>query len=68
MFNASGGTSGVPREFLIALANAMVGYTERGFCGMFNARVSSRVGGGGSSEGLKLWITFRIVEGLGGGD
>lgn len=44
----------------------MVGYTERGFCGMFNARISSRGNGeGGPSEVAKLWITFRIVEGLG---
>lgn len=44
----------------------MVGYTERGFCGMFNARITNGGdGGGGPSEGLKLWITFRIAEGLG---
>lgn len=49
---------------MIALANAMVGYTERGFCGMFNARISHR-GIGGADAGIKLWITFRIVEGLG---
>ncbi len=59
------GSGGVPREFIIALANAMVGYTERGFCGMFNARVSSRGVGGGLGAGAKLWITLRIVEGVG---
>ena len=66
LFNASGGAAGIPREFILALANAMVGYTERGFCGMFNARIINRGNeGGGPSEGLKLWITFRIAEGLG---
>lgn len=33
---------------------------------MFNARVSSRGDAvGGASAGVKLWITFRIVGGLG---
>lgn len=33
---------------------------------MFNARVSNRGNGvGGASAAVKLWITFRIVEGLG---
>ena len=62
LFNASGGSSGIPRAVVMALANAMVGYTERGFCGTFNARISN----GGAGAGIKLWITFRIVEeGLG---
>lgn len=66
LFDASGGAGGIPREFILALASAMVGYTERGFCGMFNARVSSRGDAvGGASAGVKLWITFRIVGGLG---
>lgn len=38
MFNASAGTSDIPREVIYA----MVGYTERGFCGIFEARVSGR--------------------------
>ncbi|CAF9940028.1 hypothetical protein IMSHALPRED_001725 [Imshaugia aleurites] len=28
LFNAGGDSGGIPREFVIALANAMVGYTE----------------------------------------
>ena len=66
LYNLSGGSSGVPRQFVDALANAMLGYTSKGFCGMFNARVSggsTRVGG--LTEGVTLWITFRIREGLG---
>ena len=66
LYNLSGDTRGVPRQFVHALANAMLGYTYRGFCGMFNARVSgtsTRVGGLG--ERVTLWITFRVVEGLG---
>lgn len=69
MFNMSPGNSGIPRALVIALANAMVEYTERGFCGMFNARISDRgnvVGRGGASAAFRFWITFRIVEeGLG---
>ena len=65
LFSMGGGSSGIPRAIVIALANAMTGYTERGFCGTFNARISHR-GDGGVSAGIKLWITFRIVEeGLG---
>lgn len=57
VFDASGGGGYIPREFIHALASAMVGYTERGFCGMFNARVS----GTGNGVGVKLWITFRVA-------
>ena len=61
LFNASPDSGGIPRALVIALANAMVGYTERGFCGTFNARISDRGnGGGGASAALKFWITFRI--------
>ena len=66
LYNLNGGTSGVPRQFVHALANAMLEYTHKGFCGMFNARVSggsTRVGG--LTEGVTLWMTFRIMEGLG---
>lgn len=65
LFNTSSGSSGIPRAVVMALASAMAGYSERGFCGTFNARISHR-GGGGAGAGIKLWITFRIVEeGLG---
>ena len=62
LINEAGG--GIPREFLIALVNTMLRYTERGFCGMFNARVSNKANAG-PEEIVKLWITFRIVDGLG---
>ena len=66
LYNLSGGTSGVPRQFVHALANAMLGYTYKGFCGMFNARVSgTSMIVGGLTEGVTLWITFRVREGLG---
>lgn len=65
LFSAGGSSGGIPRAIVMALANAMVGYTERGFCGTFNARISHR-GDGVADAGIKLWITFRIVEeGLG---
>lgn len=67
LFDSGSEGGGIPRAVVVALASAMVGYTERGFCGMFNARISDRGnGGGGASAAVKLWITFRIVgEGLG---
>ena len=65
VFNTGRGTAGIPREFVLALANAMVAYTQRGFCGMFHARVSTRgFGAGGANAGIKLWIIVRIVEDL----
>ena len=54
MINGSDGT-GVPREMILAVATAMLQYTQRGFVGTFNARVSS------TSTSAKLWISFRIV-------
>ena len=33
--------SGILREFVVALANMMLGYTNKGICVMFDARVSS---------------------------
>ncbi|KAM0799108.1 hypothetical protein BDR22DRAFT_964071 [Usnea florida] len=67
LYNLNGGTtSGVPRQFVHALANAMLAYTYRGFCGMFNARVSgTSTSIEGLSEGVTLWITFRVVDRLG---
>ncbi len=62
LLNAGSGMGGIPRDFVLALANAMVGYTERGFCGIFNARISNMgVGVGGARAEVKLWISFRIV-------
>lgn len=65
LFDMSSGQGGIPREIILALASAMVGYTEKGFCGLFNARISGGGNGvGGANAGVKLWITLRVVEGL----
>ena len=65
VFNTDRGTAGIPREFVLALTDRMLVYTRRGFCGMFNAKVSSKgVGAGGAKAGIKLWIVVRIVEDL----
>ena len=62
VFNTGHGTHGIPREFVLALADAMVAYTQRGFCGIFNARVSSRGFGVGAASGrIKLWVIVRVV-------
>lgn len=63
VFNTDPGTAGIPRELVLALVDMMVVYTQRGFCGMFHARASSKgVGAGGAKAGIKLWIVVRIVE------
>ena len=40
LLNAGSGTVGIIKYLILALANAMVGCTEGGFCGVFNARIS----------------------------
>ena len=54
LFNVENGR-GVPREFVLALAKAMLVYSDRGFCGMFNARVTNM------DTLAKLWVSFRII-------
>lgn len=49
MFNLGGS---VPREFVLAVANAMATYTARGFGGFFNARISM--------PGVVVWVTMRV--------
>lgn len=53
--SATSATGGLPRELVLALAHAMMEYSRRGFCGTFNARLSS------ISAGVKVWISFRIA-------
>ena len=54
-FDVGSGTGGLPKGLIIAVASAMLEYSRRGFCGTFNARLSS------ISLGVKVWISFRIV-------
>ena len=62
LFNVGDSTSGIPREFMLALVSAMMTYTSRGFCGTFNALVRSRgVENGRVSAGIKLWIILRFA-------
>ncbi len=62
MLNAGSGAVGNTRYLILALANAMVGCTEGGFCGGFNARVNSMgVGVAGARGEVKAWITPRII-------
>ncbi len=51
LLNAGSGTVGIIRYLILALANAMVGCTEGGFCGVFNARISSMGLGVGGARG-----------------
>lgn len=44
------------RDFVVVVAEAMVEYSLRGFCGVFNARI--RVGGG-----RVFWVSFGVVPG-----
>lgn len=47
----------VTRDFVKDVTAAMMEYTLRGFCGVFNA-VMRRTGEGGA-----VWIVLRVVEG-----
>ena len=47
--------SGIPREFVVPLTNTMLRYTDKGFCGTFDSRVSS------THAGVKVWIGLRTV-------
>lgn len=54
-FNEGSGAAGLPKDFIVAVAGAMLEYSRRGFCGTFNARFSS------ITAGVKVWISFRIL-------
>lgn len=43
----------VPRASVVAVANAMMVYSGRGFCGCFNARFVR--------DGETLWVTMRVA-------
>lgn len=45
----------VPKEFVLAVANVMSAYTARGFCGLFNARIST--------PGQVVWVTMTVDGG-----
>lgn len=45
----------IPRNAVLALASVMANYTERGFCGVFNARITV--------AGKALWVTMKVVPG-----
>ena len=47
----------------MALANAMLGYPTRGFCGTINAQVSRNR----THAAVKVWTSSRIVEVFGDG-
>ncbi|MCJ1455487.1 hypothetical protein MMC28_005842 [Mycoblastus sanguinarius] len=49
--------SPVSREFMLAVATTMMGYTMRGFHGIFNARLSRGTG----TQRTTLWVTMRIT-------
>ena len=44
----------VTREFMLVVTRTMIDYTSRGFCGLFNARLTR------SSEPA-IWITLRMT-------
>ena len=49
--------SGMLRELVVALANTMLGYTDKCFCGIFNARVSNLR----THAAVNVWASLRIV-------
>lgn len=53
--SATSAAGGVPKGLVFAVACAMLEYSNRGFCGTFNARLSS------ISAGVQVWISLRIV-------
>ena len=52
LFNLDGP---VPKEIVTELANAMITYTARGFCGLFNARISA--------PGHTVWASVYVEDG-----
>ena len=44
----------VQRELMLAIASTMMGYTMRGFTGVFNARLSR-------GPGTAIWVTLRVT-------
>ena len=52
VFNMIGDT--VPREFMLAVAAKMMGYTMQGFYGIFNARLKRGLG-------QEMWVTMRVT-------